>query len=272
MESVAAAMSDPVLERCALCPRLCRSACPVASATGREAAAPTLIADVLLAWSRGQVGDALAREAATLCVDCGACAEHCHLGTPLPEALRAARARLTPAVAVEPLGPIEGAGTWVAVESDERAWSAALAGAVGRPVARWRTRDGLGAALLGRAAWADRAVAIADVLGAREAVVADGAAARALAAAGVRWRWLHAALGEEEVRLSCVSGAVGREGCCGGASPLAEHHPADAARMAARWSLHGERCVADSVCARALRAAGRPVDDVVDRLLRKEAP
>lgn len=264
-------MADHVIERCSLCPRLCRSSCPVATATGREAAAPTQIADVLLAWSRGLVSEAMAREAATLCVDCGACEEHCHLGTPLPAALRAARARLLPAPEVTPLVPIEGAGTWVAIESDGRRWAGALARRLGAPVARWWTRDALGVALLGRPAWQERGEHLAAALQGRQAVTADGEVARALRGAGVDWRWLHELLGYTDLREGCAQGQGGRAGCCGGAEPLRSSHPADAARLAARWSLSGCAGVADVVCSRALRDVDRAVEDVVDRLLSEQA-
>ncbi len=61
------------LDTCAVCPRLCRPACPVAMGSGREAAVPAVIAEVVRAWRDGRVGDDLAREAATLCVGCGGC-------------------------------------------------------------------------------------------------------------------------------------------------------------------------------------------------------
>src|SRR5690606_20430343 len=132
------------IETCALCPRLCRHACPVAEGTRREAAVPALLAETLLAWRRGRVSDEVAREAATLCVDCGACQRACHLHRPLPGLLREARTALLPEPAVAPLGHVEGDGELVAVESDERRWAEALAARLGRPIARLRTDDFLG--------------------------------------------------------------------------------------------------------------------------------
>ncbi|MCA9568135.1 MAG: 4Fe-4S dicluster domain-containing protein [Myxococcales bacterium] len=115
-------MSSP-WSRCALCPRLCHSACPVALGSGREAAVPAVLASALLLAERGELGEDVARAAMTLCTDCGACQEHCHLDVPLPTYLREARARALPAPTVEPLRPLVGAGRVIAVESDGREWA-----------------------------------------------------------------------------------------------------------------------------------------------------
>lgn len=67
-------------ETCTYCPKLCRSACPVAEVTGREAltpAAKVLVAG--LAASRG-TADAPSAEAAFACTGCGRCADACQLG------------------------------------------------------------------------------------------------------------------------------------------------------------------------------------------------
>lgn len=65
---------------CTYCPKLCRSACPVAEVTGREALTPgakVLVAG--LAAARG-TADAPSAEAAFACTGCGRCAEICQLG------------------------------------------------------------------------------------------------------------------------------------------------------------------------------------------------
>ncbi len=248
-------------DTCSLCPRLCRSACPVAVGTSREAAVPAVIAEVARAWERGDVDADLAREAVTLCVDCGACEAFCHLGVPLPEALAAARARLLPAPAVAPLSALSSGAAHVAVESDERAWAGALAAKIGAPVVSLRTRDALGLQLIGRGPWAERSAALRLLLAGRTVWVADGEVARTLRAAGVAFQWLQDGLGGPALRSSCAAGAAT---CCGGAWPLVAHHPADAARMAEAWGAGG---CADAVCGRHLRANGVPAEDSLGLLL-----
>lgn len=249
------------LGTCTLCPRLCRSACPVAVSTAREAAVPTLIADVLLAWERHEVDAALARDAAALCTGCGACARYCHLGEPLPDRIRAAQHALGLTPAPDTLGVVEGEGWHVAVESDHRRWAEAFAGRIGAPVGRLRTSDGLGGEAVGGRAWASHASALRDVLRGRLPVVADGGSARALHAAGVPFAWLHEQPGLGG-RASC---AFGGAGCCGAAGPLRAQHPADAARMAARYV--DDAVLSDVRCAAHLSACGHAVTDVVAQLM-----
>lgn len=76
---------------CALCPKLCRPACPVSSATGREAVAPWRISDAIVGAGANGWTVALATQAAS-CTGCLACAQPCLPGTNLPELSRAARA------------------------------------------------------------------------------------------------------------------------------------------------------------------------------------
>ncbi len=270
------ASGGSTLETCALCLRLCRSACPVATATGREAATPTRLAEAALQWRRGLLSDDLARQALALCTDCGGCGSFCHIGQPLPEALRQARAALSPAPAVAPLAPIEGDGVVVAVESDARAWAGALAARLGAPVARWRTSDALGAALRGREpAWSSRAAALRTSAEGRELVVHDGDVAAALRDAGVPFRWLQEVLGLACTASCAAPGTAGARGegparvvCCGGAGPLREAWPDDARRLASRWQEeHQPQTVGDARCGRWLAKAGVPVPDVLDRWL-----
>ena len=74
-------------ETCAWCPRLCRHVCPVAVATGREAATPTSMMTIALLAARGTVGADLARASASLCLSCGACTTHCKVHVPVAERL-----------------------------------------------------------------------------------------------------------------------------------------------------------------------------------------
>lgn len=80
------------LEVCAYCPRLCRHVCPVAVATGDEAATPTAMSAGLLLARAGALGEVDATELTRLCLSCGACTDHCkhhvpvalQLGRPAP--------------------------------------------------------------------------------------------------------------------------------------------------------------------------------------------
>lgn len=252
---------------CALCPRLCRWSCPVAAGTAREAAVPTQIAEVLLAWRRGSVDASLAAEAAALCSDCGRCADACHLHRPLPDELADAREQLAPAT-VLPVGELErvgddprGGGALVAVETDDRRWAEALSQRLGVAVLRLRAPDALGGEHRRAAGHESRAATLRARLVGRTAVVSHGAAARVLDEAGVAWRWLHDVIGEPAA-AGCVGGA---DTCCGGAASLRAVHPADATRLAARYPVDG--VLADTRCASHLRSCDRPVVDVVDRLL-----
>ena len=255
-------MSLDVVDSCAVCPRLCRHACPVAEGTAREAAVPANLARIVRGWRAGLFDDALAAEAATLCVDCGACTDACHLHVPLPDALAAVRAERGVVPAPAPLRPIEGSGARVALHTDARAWSAALAERLGEPVAAWSTDDDLGWSGRGHPGWTVHLQRVRVHVGAREVITASQDAARVLAAAGVRVTSLAAALGLEHA-AGCGAGPTG---CCGGRGPLREHHPADAARMAARMAWSGP--LADPACRHHLRACGRvEAHDVVDVLL-----
>lgn len=258
------------LDACVLCPRLCRDACPVATGSAREAAVPTWIATVLREWEARRLPASVAREAVTLCTDCGACRDACHLDRPLPELLRRARAELLEAPATEPLGPITGAGDLVAIEADERPLAALLATRLGRPVRRWETADRLGVAAVEHPVFVHRARAIREALGPLQAVVADGGVATALAAAGVAFRWVHdlvPGLRGADVVGSCACGGARPLACCGGAGPLSRYHPDDAARVARMFVERGGTGVlADARCRGHLKAAGLEARDLLDVL------
>jgi len=260
------------LATCALCPRLCRPACPVTVATAREAATPTALASAGLLWQRKQWSDARAAEALTLCTDCGGCQAHCHIDYPLPDLLRQLRGAATPQPPMAPLQAIEGAGRWLAVESDARPLAAALAQALEEPVRRWRTSDRLGVAALEHAGFSAHAQAIQETLrGVEEVVVIDGGSAQALERAGVSYRWLQDVLPDLTTTglRSCRStGAPSPLSCCGGAGPLARLHPEDARRVGQRWLEETDsRQVVDARCRDHLRACGGDVQDPLDALL-----
>lgn len=257
-------------DTCALCPRLCRVSCPVATLTGREAAVPSMIAEVLRAWKQGRVSDALAREAATLCVDCGRCQVRCHLDQPLPAALREAWVELTSVPAPRALQPIVGAAAVVAVLTDGRDWSEALTVRSRSPVARWHTDDALGERSVGGPGWEAHLEAVRAQAAGRELVVTHGGVAGVLRAAGVSFRWLHELWDLPAVRCGCTGEGELAPVCCGGAGPLAAHHPEDAARMAARWKAQApDAVVGDARCAAHLRSAGIPVAELIDQVMRR---
>jgi len=260
---------------CALCPRLCRPACPVAVGSRREAAVPAAIARVLVDWDRGRTSPELAAQAVTLCVDCGACESFCHLGSPLPEILREARAELLPEPLFEPLRPIEGTGRWLAIEADGRPLADALSRRLNEPVRRWFTADGLGSAGVEHPAWARRADEIRRAVGDIEhVVIVDGGVGRALAAAEIPFQWLHDAIPAlAEGLAGCRMPGDRPLACCGGADPLHHHHPEDARRLGRAWLARAStQRVLDGRCRNHLLACGGlEVTDPLDRLLSEDA-
>ncbi len=256
-------------DTCSLCPRLCRTACPVATGSSREAAVPTQIAAVLRDWERGLAPRELAREAATLCVDCGACQSLCHLHRPLPEALREARADLVVVAAPQRVGPVEGTARRVAIETDGRGWAVALSRTLGEPVARLRTRDALGAAAVECPSHDAHFREVRRRLHGLQVVVAHGGVAQVLERAGVAYEWLHTLAGLT-LATSCRCGGASPLACCGAAEPLASHHPDDARRVAELYLERGaDKQVADSRCSAHLRALDDTVRDAVDTLLER---
>ncbi len=247
------------VETCALCPRLCRHACPVAVGTGREAATPTAIAGVLVDHARGQMSDELARKAATLCVDCGACQDACHLHQPLPSVLLTARDVLLspsppPALPSVPSGV---ATLFLVAEPADP----------GRPTAQVPSDA--------------RIVACPDRLGvdhdfgsspALSAVVAaftglelytmDGGIFDVLRRAGLDPKWALKVPSGSVGSCVCALGERPPLACCGGRGPLREHHPGSAKQLARAFSrrLEPGSVLLDTRCAQHLRDCGCAVD------------
>lgn len=251
-------------DTCRLCPRLCRDACPVASATS-EAAVPTFLAEVLDRNERGALGDDAARDVLTRCTDCGGCQSHCHLHRPLPEWLRAARARLLPRPPVAPIGEVDGPeGAPVLVAADER-HEGPIPGL--GAVAVLRTRDRLGVAALEHGELDVHFAQLRVRLQGRQVLAADGGVGAVLRAAGIPFRWLWEAVSDPApAQGSCGCGGERGLSCCGGAGPLAAHHPEDAARVARLFAARGGAEVRDARCRDHLRTAGIPARDTLDRL------
>lgn len=265
---------DPRWSTCALCPRLCRTACPVATGAGREAAVPSFIAQTLGEWELGRATEAEARYVATLCVDCGACQDRCHQHRPLPEALAASRARLFDAPGLEPLQPIEGDAAVVAIEVDDRSFAAVLALELGVEVARWPTGDRLGVQAIEHEVFQRRIRRLRRHAEGRSLVVCDGGVASVLSAAGLAFDWLHHRIPDLALdHGSCRTGDSGPLACCGAAGPLLTHHPADATRVGMTWLQRADGwAVADSRCSHHLRSCGgEGVRDALDVLMERQA-
>ena len=90
---------DP--ELCALCPKLCRFSCPVASATADEGATPTVMFAGLRMAEAGQISWQAAAENFAKCTGCGACQSPCEYEQAVPEMLYRARARAWSKGAIE---------------------------------------------------------------------------------------------------------------------------------------------------------------------------
>lgn len=268
------------LERCAYCPQLCRHVCPVAVATGHEAATPARILATVLLARRGRVPPEDAARAAALCTDCGACQRHCKHGVEVPRILAEARATFAQPAVVSPIAMPEGAGTLVAVECDGRHWAPALARALDQPVARLVTTDHLGEAVLwNRARAAAHLTRVHAALVGRKVVsgcsrclaVLDAAhvqRVRPEALLGTAWSGpVYLCHGQADLPGDRLSDAPV---CCGAHGPLPLEHPtlaAEVAREAAAKLPPGPTATPDSACRNALRDAGANVVDPIDLLL-----
>jgi dimethylglycine catabolism B len=83
-------------EHCSYCPKLCRFACPVAVATGRESVTPWGIDRAIVAATDGTVTAATAASVYA-CTGCRGCGSACLPGLDLPTHVRAARAAVVEA-------------------------------------------------------------------------------------------------------------------------------------------------------------------------------
>ncbi len=93
-------MADAVLDAlarpatlCAFCPKMCRSACPVAETEGREATTPWAKMSLVHLARNGQASlqDPSVVKTIQACTGCGACVEQCAHGNPVAETLFSAR-------------------------------------------------------------------------------------------------------------------------------------------------------------------------------------
>lgn len=250
-------MSD--VQTCSLCPRLCRHACPVSVGTGREAATPTAIAGVLVDHARGQVSDELARQAATLCVDCGACQDACHLHQPLPAMLREARdVLLSPSP--EPDLPAVPAGVSVLLLIAQSADSLRPTAQVPSDAHVVVCPDRLGV---------DHDFGSSPALGAvlaaftgLELYTMDGGIFDVLHRAGLEPKWALDVPPTSVGSCVCALGERPPLACCGARGPLREHHPESAVHLAQAFArrLAPGSVLLDTRCAQHLRDSGCAVD------------
>jgi ferredoxin len=270
------------LESCSFCPQLCRHVCPVAVATGREAASPAKIMSAVLMAGRAHIPPEDAARAAALCTGCGACREHCKYSVDVPALLAEARTRYGHAAEVTAPRPPQGEGELVAVICDQRSWASVLAIALDQPVASLSTTDHLGwAALEHRDRAAPHLTRLNAALAGRKAVSACSQCLAVLDAAHVPRIRLDELLPPEwDGPVYSCHGDLPFPGqsvqdsptCCGAHGPLASVHPqlaADVAREAASRLPPEPVATADSACRNALRSAGAQVVDAVDLLLDK---
>lgn len=254
-------------EKCTFCPRLCRHTCPVALATGREAATPTALMTAVWLAEQGRMDPALAGRATALCTSCQACQVHCKDHVPVPSLLASARGRLLPAPAVERPGAPEGDGSLVAVECDERRWSEAASRHLGAPVARLVTSDHLGALLEDwHPDWEEHCRAWSRLLQGRTALTACQRCARVLQAARVPHALVHEHLSLAWTYPTCATHPTWAQ-----AAALERFHPEATLQLARATTATlppGTVVVTDASVRRHLLAAGAPVLDPIDILLK----
>ena len=77
---------------CSLCPKMCRFACPVASATADEGATPTTMMQAWIQAREGRLSWDAAAEALSRCTGCEACRVPCEYEINIPKLLYRARA------------------------------------------------------------------------------------------------------------------------------------------------------------------------------------
>ncbi len=267
-------------QSCTFCPQLCRHVCPVAVATGREAATPAKMMSAVLLAQRGRIPPEDAARAAALCTGCGACREHCKYGIDVPAHLAEARALFASPAQPVPLEPLRGSGELVAIQCDDRPWADALARALQREVACLVTPDHLGQPSLEHPARAAGWLSgLQAALAGRKAVSCCSRCIEVLEAARVDWvaledltqpRWEGPVYRCHGQRTLPGAPLDAPPSCCGGHGALERVHPAlieDIARAALAAFPDGPVATPDAVCRRALTGAGGQVRDPIDLLL-----
>ena len=150
-------------EHCSYCPKMCRFACPVAEATGKESVTPWGIDRVITAMAHGHDLTAEEQQPIWACTGCRQCRTACVPDLDLPTHVRASRA-----MAPEPAGMDAAAGTPVPAGQSLADGATAGAGTVIYPGCRSEDSDAL-AAVLAAAEIAYRVVDGDTCCGARDA-------------------------------------------------------------------------------------------------------
>ena len=224
-------------EHCSYCPKMCRFACPVAEATGKESVTPWGIDRVIAAMARGEALTAEEQEPIWACTGCRQCRAACEPDLDLPTHVRAARA-----VAVaRPDGMGEAGGRVVSAAPALQAGATAGAALVVYPGCRSADGDAL-AAVLAAAGLAYDVVGAASCCGARDADIGDQelAAQRALDVTTrlssaqrivvadphcARWLGIDAEDPRVETVAAFLAGVVAQLPLQGDAAPVAWHDP-----------------------------------------------
>ncbi len=79
-------------DTCAMCPKMCRFACPVARATASDGVHPTGLASAIVAAARGALPWEEAGRVVYECTMCLGCNTYCALDQDVPAYIREARA------------------------------------------------------------------------------------------------------------------------------------------------------------------------------------
>ncbi len=257
-------MREALFTTCAYCPRLCRHVCPVAVATGLEGATAAAMMAAPLLLSQGVFTPADALAGTSLCLDCGACTDHCKVHVPVAERLAAWRRPYLPAPAPASLAAIEGHATPVCVLTGATDWSPLWEARSGTRAATLHTPDALG-----HTAWRRGALGVLEAVAAhlrgREIVTGSGAVEAVARAAGLTVHRLEIPSGEARFRTCHEVAAPGptQLACCGRRDAFADREP-DAARLVAEENVRlfagNPVACADEECAAWLAAHGARID------------
>lgn len=265
------------VDTCALCPKLCRHVCPVAVATGREAATPSAIFAEVLVADLHPGEPHVAEQALGLCTRCGACSNFCGVDQPVPRMLEEARARHQPPLSPWSPPPVRGHATTVAVVCGDRDWSGPLADALNQDLALLLTHDHLGEMHRTRHDTHQQTIEqIALLLQGRTAISSCGTCVEALNEADVTVESIESSANHHPAlprwrTCMCEPGRGVSTGvtCCGARGPLSTEHPLLSVAMADELvqRLDGQRVfVADTRCASHLRQRGASVVSPTDPL------
>ena len=252
------------VETCALCPRLCRHVCPVASGTALESATPTAIMGLILDADKNNT---LAASAIDLCTRCGACEEHCGVEQPVQHILASARTQLHGAAPTWSPPAIKGHHQTVAVICTANDWSSDLEAVTGQPLAVVHTPDHLGEPLRIRSDTAGSCLElIAEHFHGRTAIAGCHTCREALEQADIPVETLDSLIPVRPAiptwrscRCTSAPGVNTLLRCCGARGPLSSSHPELTRAMGAELAgrLDGQSVyVPDARCAEHLKQSG----------------